>query len=89
MKRLSRHTAINSTRNTGGRSELHRAGRIATVRRRRWPWIAITVLTVGLIGYGLWSAAPTSGESAATAPDFTLPTTAPTELLTEATSRLS
>lgn len=47
-------------------------------KRRRWMTAvaaALALVITGLVTYGLWSAAPTSTETAGTAPDFTLPTT--------------
>lgn len=47
-------------------------------KRRRWMTAvgaALALVVTGLVTYGLWSAAPTSTETAGTAPDFTLPTT--------------
>lgn len=46
-------------------------------RRRRVTVVgaALALVITGLVSYGLWSAAPTSTETAGTAPDFTLPTT--------------
>jgi peroxiredoxin len=44
-------------------------------RVRRWLAVIAGVVAVGLIAFGLWSARPTGGETATTAPDFTLPTT--------------
>lgn len=43
--------------------------------RRRWLAIAGGLIAIAVLSYGLWSAAPTSGETASTAPDFILPTT--------------
>ncbi|MCW5954384.1 MAG: peroxiredoxin family protein [Propionibacteriaceae bacterium] len=42
---------------------------------RRWLTAAAGLLAVALIAFGLWSARPTGGDTATTAPDFTLPTT--------------
>lgn len=44
-------------------------------KRRRWLALIATAVAVALVIFGLWSARPTSGESAIAAPDFTLPTT--------------
>ncbi|MEA5115994.1 MAG: redoxin domain-containing protein [Propionicimonas sp.] len=46
-----------------------------TQSRRRWLLTAGALILTLLIGYGLWSAAPSSGDTATTAPGFTLPTT--------------
>ncbi|MCA0252787.1 MAG: peroxiredoxin family protein [Actinobacteria bacterium] len=59
------------------RARLHeeklKAARTRKVRR----WLAgiAGVAAVALIAFGLWSARPTGGDTATTAPDFTLPTT--------------
>ncbi|MGC4153956.1 MAG: peroxiredoxin family protein [Propionicimonas sp.] len=60
------------------RTQLHEAKlKHAKVRRlRRWLAVVGAAIVVALIGYGLWSAAPTGGDTATTAPDFTLSTTA-------------
>jgi len=42
---------------------------------RRWLMLLIAIAAVAVVLFGLWSARPTSGEPAAAAPDFTLPTT--------------
>ena len=44
-------------------------------KRRRWLALIATAVAVALVIFGLWSARPTSGESAIAAPDVTLPTT--------------
>lgn len=61
----------------GRRAQLRRAQlQAATARRtRRWLVLAGGIVVVALVAFGLWSAAPTAGDTAATAPDFTLPTT--------------
>ena len=46
-----------------------------TQSRRRWLLTAGALILTLLIGYGLWSAAPSSGDTATTAPGFSLPTT--------------
>ncbi len=43
--------------------------------RRRWLAIAGALVAVALVSFGLWSAAPSGGDTEAAAPDFTLPTT--------------
>ena len=48
---------------------------VRTRRVRRWLAGVAGVVAVGLIAFGLWSARPTGGDTATTAPDFTLPTT--------------
>ncbi|GAA2181193.1 hypothetical protein GCM10009785_15090 [Brooklawnia cerclae] len=45
-------------------------------RRRRRLGAVGALLILAVIGFGLWSAVPKSGETATMAPDFTLPTTA-------------
>ncbi|MCW5952822.1 MAG: hypothetical protein KIT69_11250, partial [Propionibacteriaceae bacterium] len=59
------------------RAQLHEAKlrEAGTRRLRRWLAIVGAGIVVALVGYGLWSAAPTGGDTATTAPDFTLPTT--------------
>lgn len=44
-------------------------------RRRRWIGAAGVLMAIALIAFGLWTARPTSGVTAAPAPGFTLPTT--------------
>lgn len=44
-------------------------------KRRRWLALIAAVAVISVVVFGLWSARPTSGESATAAPDFTLPTT--------------
>lgn len=59
------------------RARLHEAKlKEAKSRRlRRLLGLLGAAVVVALVGYGLWSAAPEGGDTATTAPDFTLPTT--------------
>lgn len=44
-------------------------------KRRRWLVLMTALAVAAVVAFGIWSARPTSGESATAAPDFTLPTT--------------
>ncbi|MEN0070389.1 MAG: peroxiredoxin family protein [Propionicimonas sp.] len=84
MTRNTHHTgtpkpaAAQPDQPAGNRRARLRQEKLATARvrrRRRWLLVIGALIGIGVIAYGLASAAPTSGEAAATAPDFTLPTT--------------
>lgn len=52
-------------------------GRQAARRKAsRWLGVIAAITVSALVGFGLWSARPASGETDKMAPDFTLPTTA-------------
>lgn len=73
--RRTGHDASQPHRSRRARLHETRLQEARTRRRRRWIGVVGAAIVLALVGYGLWSAAPDGGDTAITAPDFTLPTT--------------